>query len=280
MWNQIKTTLLLGALMGLFLFIGSFFGNSGLAIALIFGIGFNFVQYFWSDKIVLRMSNAKELSKKDAPRLFKMIENICKKADMPLPKKIALVPSMTPNAFCTGRGPKHYVVAVTQGIMQLLSEKELEGVLAHEIAHAKNRDVLVGTVAASIAGVIVYLAHMARWTAFFGGRDDNGSSNIISILLLAIFAPIAAMIIQLAISRSREYLADSTGAKIIEDPKPLARALEKLHQGVKVRPMRKGSRAMSSLYIVNPFTADAFINLLSTHPPMKERVKRLEAMKF
>ena len=266
--------------MGLFLFIGSFFGNSGLAIALIFGIGFNFVQYFWSDKIVLRMSNAKELSKKDAPRLFKMIENICKKADMPLPKKIALVPSMTPNAFCTGRGPKHYVVAVTQGIMQLLSEKELEGVLAHEIAHAKNRDVLVGTVAASIAGVIVYLAHMARWTAFFGGRDDNGSSNIISILLLAIFAPIAAMIIQLAISRSREYLADSTGAKIIEDPKPLARALEKLHQGVKVRPMRKGSRAMSSLYIVNPFTADAFINLLSTHPPMKERVKRLEAMKF
>ena len=281
MWNQIKTTLLLGTLMGLFLLIGSFFGKGGLLIALIFGFGFNFIQYFWSDKIVLRMSKAKILNKKDSPKLFKMVEGICKKADMPMPLNIAMVPSMTPNAFCTGRGPKHYVVAVTQGIMQLLSEKELEGVLAHEIAHAKNRDVLIGTIAASVAGVIVYLSYMARWAAIFGGvRDDNGGSNIVQLLLLAIVAPIAAVLIQLAISRSREYLADATGAKIIKNPKALANALQKLHNGVKVRPMKRGNKAISSLYIVNPFSASAFINLFSTHPPMKERVRRLEAMKF
>ncbi|MDP4012637.1 MAG: zinc metalloprotease HtpX [Candidatus Nanoarchaeia archaeon] len=281
MWNQIKTTLLLGVLMGLFLLVGSFFGRSGLTIALIFGFGFNFIQYFFSDKIVLAMSGAKELSKKDAPKLHKMIENICKKANMPLPLKVALVPSMTPNAFCTGRGPKHYVVAVTQGIMQLLSEKELEGVLAHEISHAKNRDVLVGTIAASIAGVIVYLAHMARWAAIFGGgRDDNGRSNLVSLLLLSILAPIAAILIQLAISRSREYLADSTGAKILKDPHSLSNALKKLHNGVKLRPMKKGNRAIASLYIVNPFTAGAMVSLFSTHPPLNKRVERLESMKF
>jgi len=280
MWNQIKTTLLLGVLMGLFLLVGSFFGTTGLTIALIFGFGFNFVQYFWSDKIVLAMYKAKELKKKDAPRLHKMVEGICKKANMPRPKKIALIPSMTPNAFCTGRGPKHYVVAVTQGIMQLLNDKELEGVLAHEMAHAKNRDVLVSTIAASIAGVIVYLAYMARWAAIFGGmRDDEGGSNIVSLLMLAILAPIAAMLIQLAISRSREYLADSTGAKIIKNPIALANALQKLHHGVKVRPMKKGNKAMASLFIVNPFTTGAFVKLFSTHPPMEERVRRLKAMK-
>ena len=280
MFDRLKTTFFLGLLMGLFLFIGSFFGRSGLTIALIFGFGFNFIQYFFSDKIVLAMYRAKELSKNQAPNLHKMIDDICKKANMPKPKKICLIPSDAANAFCTGRGPSHYVVAVTQGILNLLTNEELKGVLAHEISHAKNRDVLVATIAASIAGVIVYLANMARWGAMFGSRDDNGNSNVVSLLILSILAPIAAGIIQLAISRSREYLADSTGAKIIKNPLALASALNKLENGAKTRPLRFGSKAAASLFIVNPFSANNFINLFATHPPLSARIKRLKEMEF
>lgn len=264
--------------MGLFLFIGSFFGRSGLTIALIFGFGFNFLQYFFSDKIVLAMYRAREIKKSEAPNLYKMIDEICKKANMPKPKKVCLIPSDASNAFCTGRGPKHYVVAVTQGILNLLSNEELKGVLAHEIGHAKNRDVLIGTIAASIAGVIVYLANMARWGAMFGSRDENGNSNVVSLLILSILAPIAAVIIQLAISRSREYLADSTGAKIIKNPLALANALQKLESNVKFRPLRFGSKAAASLFIVNPFSGQALISLFSTHPPLNKRIQRLKEM--
>lgn len=280
MWNQLKTALFLGLLMGLFLFIGSFFGRNGLTIALIFGFGFNFLQYFFSDKIVLAMYRAKEIKKSEAPNLYKIIEDICKRANMPKPKKVCLIPTDTPNAFCTGRGPNYYVVAVTQGILNILTNEELKGVLAHEIGHSKNRDVLIATIAASIAGVIVYLANMARFSLMFGRSDDNRNSNVVGLLLLSILAPIAAVIIQLAISRSREFLADSTGAKIIKNPLALASALQKLENANRMRPLRFGSRAAASLFIVNPFSGQALINLFSTHPPLNVRIKRLKEMEI
>jgi heat shock protein HtpX len=283
MWNQIKTVLLLGILTALLLFIGSFFGSTGLAFAIIFVILMNLVTYFFSDKIALFMYHAKEIKKSQLPWLHNMIKEIAKEAKIPEPKGIYLIPTNQANAFCAGRGPSHYVVACTQGILDLLTKDELKGVLAHEISHSKNRDVLIATVAATIAGVISYLAHMARFVAIFGGfgRDnENNSGNIISLLVLTILTPIIALIIQLAISRSREYLADETGAKLVKDGKPLANALKKIHASVKNSPLNFGSEAASSLFIENPFRGNILLNLFSTHPNVNDRIEKLNKMRF
>ncbi len=283
MINQIKTVLLLGVLTGLLLFLGSFFGKTGLTVAIIFVILMNSITYFFSHKIALFMYKAKEIKKSQLPWLHSMIKEIAKEADIPEPKGIYLIPTEQANAFCAGRGPNYYVVACTQGILNLLTKEELKGVLAHEISHSKNRDVLVATIAATIAGVISYLAQMAQFAAIFRGGNRNneqGSNNLIGLLVLAILTPIIAMIIQLAISRSREYLADETGAKLLKDGKPLARALEKIHASVKTNPLHFGSEAASSLFIANPFKGNALLNLFSTHPPADQRIKRLNSMKF
>ena len=282
MYNQIKTVLLLGTLTALLLFIGNFFGQSGLNIAIVFVVLMNSVMYLFSDKIALMMYRAKELKKTEYPELHSIIKKIAKQAKIHGPKGIYLIPTEQANAFCAGRGPKHYVVACTNGILKILNKEELSGVLAHEIGHAKNRDVLISTIAATIAGIISYLAHMLQFAAFFGGgRDENrGTSDIIGLLVLAILTPIIALIIQLAISRSREYLADETGARIVKNGKPLASALEKINNSVQNNPLRFGSEAGSSLFIANPFKKNLLINLFSTHPPYEERVKRLRSMKF
>ena len=282
MINQIKTILLLGVLTGLLLLIGSLIGGQqGLFIALIFALLMNFVTYWFSDKIVLAMYRAKEASKSQSPVLHSIVEEICKKTGLPKPK-IYIIPIDTLNAFATGRNPKNAAVAATEGILKALNKDELRGVLAHEMGHIKNRDILITTIAATIASIISYIAYMARWAAIFGSgdRDRGGSVNIIGLLLLSILAPIAALVIQLAISRSREYFADETGAKTLKDSESLASALEKIERSVKINPLRFGNAATSSLFIVNPFSGQAFITLFSTHPPTHERAKRLRAMKF
>lgn len=281
MWNQIKTVLLLGILSGLVLGIGFLVGgNTGMTVALGFAVLMNFGMFFWSHKLVLLMYRAKPASKKEYPHLHKMVEEIAHKLGLPKPA-LYIVPTETPNAFATGPSHKKAVVACTQGILKLLNEQELRGVLAHELSHVKNRDMLVTTIAATLAAVISYVAMMARFAAIFGGmRDrDNGSGNLIGILVMSILAPIIAMILQLAISRSREYLADETGAKTIKDSHSLASALNKLEDGCKAKPLR-GNATTSSLFIVNPFTAGGLVSLFSTHPPTKLRVERLMKMKF
>ncbi len=280
MINQLKTALLLGLLTGVLLGIGYLLGGySGLTIGLIFAIVMNFGSYWFSDKIVLAMYHAQEVKEHDAPELYKIVKEVIHLAGMPMPK-VYIIPTDTPNAFATGRNPKHAAVACTKGILDLLNKDELKGVIAHEVAHIKNRDILIQTVAATIAGVISYVGMIARWGAIFGGLGgrDNDSGGIIEFLVLAIITPLLAVLLQLAISRSREYLADETGAKMIHNPHALASALQKLHLGVKHNPMRFGSPATSSMFIVNPFSARGLANLLSTHPPMEERVKRLKKL--
>jgi len=280
--NQLKTIALLGVLTALMLWFGSMWGQSGLIVALAFVLIMNFGAYFFSDKIVLAMYKAKEVKAKDAPNLFGVVKEIAKDAGIPMPR-VFIMPSETPNAFATGRNPKHSAVAFTKGILNLLTKEELKGVTAHEISHIKNRDTLVMVIASTIAGVISYLAFMARWAAIFGGfggRDNRDGGNAIGLLIMAIITPLIAMLLQMAISRSREYMADESGAKIIKNPKALASALEKLHEGVKHNPMRLGNASTSSLFIVNPFKASTMMSLLSTHPPVKERVKKLRNMEI
>ena len=279
MWNQIKTVLLLGILSGLVLAAGFLIGGrTGLTMALVFSILMNFGMYFWSHKLILMIYRARPAPKKDYPHLHKMVEEIAHKSGLPKPA-LYIVPTETPNAFATGPSPKKAVVACTEGILKLLTDNELKGVLAHELSHVKNRDMLVTTIAATMAAVISYLASFARYAMIFGNhRDRDNSGNLIASLLLVILAPIIALLLQLAISRSREYLADETGAKTIKDPKGLATALSKLEHGCKARPMR-GNPTTSSLFIVNPFTAQGLVSLFSTHPPTSERIKRLEEMK-
>lgn len=277
--NQFKTFILLAFLTALMLWIGSLWGTSGLVIGLVFALLLNVGSYFFSDKIVLAMYRAKEVTETKEPQLYKIVKEVTTLAGIPMPK-VYIIPSTTPNAFATGRNPKHAAVACTEGILKLLTKEELKGVIAHEVAHIKNRDILIQTIAATIAGVISYVAMMARWSAIFGGfgdRDRDG--NFLELLLLAIITPLIAMLIQLAISRSREYIADETGARTISNPKSLASALAKLENGIRHDPMHFGSPATSSLFIANPFNAKGFVTLLSTHPPMEERIKRLEAMK-
>ena len=281
--NQIKTVLFLGVLSGLLLLIGRLIGGTqGLAVALVFAILINVGSYFFSHKLILLMYKAKEVSKNDNPGLHEMVEEISREASIPKPK-IYIVPTDAPNAFATGPNYKKSVVAVTKGILNLLSKEELKGVLAHEIAHIKNRDMLISTIAATIASVITYLAHMAQFAAMFGGgnRDDNqGGGNIIGLLFLAILAPIAAMLIQLAISRSREYIADERGARLIKKAEPLARALEKLESGAKHHPLMLGTESTNNLFIVNPLRGrgQSFLQLFLTHPPTSKRIERLKSL--
>src|SRR3989344_8072344 len=278
MLNQIKTALLLGSLTGIFLVIGYFFaGTSGLTIALGFALFMNLITYFFSHKIVLFIYRAKEADKNKYKNLYRDVKQVSELANMPMPK-VYIVPTQTPNAFCTGRSPKHAVLAFTEGILELLSERELKGVIAHEISHAKNRDILISSIAAVIAGAISYIAFMARW-GFFGGNRDEGGNNILGLILIGIITPIIAMLIQLAISRSREFLADRTGALTIKDPNALADALTKLHSGVKHNPLKFGNEAMSSMFIVNPFTMKGMMSLLSTHPSLESRVGKLRSLK-
>ncbi len=274
-----KTVILLGLLTALLLWIGSFFGQAGLTFAIIFAVLINFGSYWFSDKIVLAMYRAKPVTKKHAEPLYKLVEEVAKEAKIPMPK-VYIVPGPTPNAFATGRSPKHAAVACTEGIIALLEKEELKAVIAHEISHIKNRDTLIATIAATIAGVISYIAAMARWAAIFGSNRDRNDGGMLQLLVLAILTPLIATIIQLAISRSREYLADATGAKIIKNPKALASALHKIETGIMHYPMRFGNRAGASLFIENPFRGEALINLFSTHPPTKERIKRLNEMKI
>lgn len=279
MINQVRTVILLGALTGLMLWAGAALGGpDGLTIALVIALIINVGSYWFSDKIVLAMYSGKQVSKKQEPELHEMMEKLCKKADLPKPK-IYILPMEVPNAFATGRSPKKAAIACSKGILKILNKEELEGVLAHELAHVKNRDTLIATIAATIAGVISYLAFMARFAAIFGGGRNRGG-GVFELLLLAILTPIMAAIIQLAISRSREYIADASGAGYIQNGKGLASALQKLHLSAKHNPLRFGNKATASLFIVNPFTAKGFSNMFSTHPPMKERIKRLNEMKF
>jgi heat shock protein HtpX len=281
MSNSIKTVLLLGLMTGLILAIGDLFGGpQGMAIALVFSLVINFASYWFSDKIVLAMYRAREVTEAEAPELYSTVHNVALRAGIPMPR-VYSIPSETPNAFATGRNPEHAVVAVTEGILRLMSREELEGVLAHEISHVKNRDILISSVAAALAGVVMMLAHMARWAAFFGGvggrdRDDEGG-GIIGLVLTAILAPIAAMLIQMAISRSREYQADASGAKTIGNPLGLASALAKLSRANEVAPMDARPET-AHLFIVNPLSGRSLASLFSTHPPIEERIARLRAM--
>lgn len=280
MINQLKTVVLLGALTGVMLLIGGLIGGQqGLTIALVFALLMNGAAYWFSHKIVLMMYRAQPISKQQAPKIHKIVEEVAKAAGIPKPQ-VYLIPTHAMNAFATGRNPKNAVVAVTQGILKLLTEKELKGVLAHEIGHVKNRDILITTIASTIAAVISYVAMMARWAAIFGGggRDNQGKGNILQLLVLAILAPLIAMILQMAISRSREYLADERGAKITKDPEALASALLKLEESARHIPLKFGNSATSSLFIINPFKGAEIFTLFSTHPSTQERVKRLRAM--
>ena len=282
MFNQVKTVLLLGILTAIMLWIGTFFGQTGLTIALILVLGMNLVSYFFSHKIVLAIYRAKEASRKEYGKLHSIVENVSRKAGIPKPK-VYIIPSDNLNAFASGRNPKNAVVACTEGILRVLNEKELEGVLAHEVSHVKNRDILIATIAATIAGVISYAAMMARYAALFGGmggRDREGGSNILGLLALAILAPIAALVIQLAISRTREYHADESGARLLKDGEGLASALLKLEKHNRAHPMMFGSPTSAHLFISNPFSVHGIVKLFSTHPSTAERTKRLRGMRF
>jgi heat shock protein HtpX len=278
--NTLKTTILLATLTGVFLAIGWVLGgNSGMVLAFVFAIVMNLGAYWFSGDIALRVNGAREVSPQEAPELHQLVEELAMYARLPKPR-VAVINSPSPNAFATGRDANHAVVAVTSGIMGLLSRDELAGVLAHELAHVRNHDILISSVAATVAGAITMLAHMAQWAMIFGGfggRSDDDEGNPFAALLMIIIAPIAAAIIQLAISRSREFGADETGARIHGNPESLARALEKLDAATSVRPMEVNP-SMAHLFIVNPLKGARVAGLFSTHPPVQERIRRLRAM--
>jgi len=282
MTNTFKTFILLAGLTALLLLIGqAIAGRQGLYVALSMAMAMNLVGYWFSDKIALAMSGAQPVSQDQAPELHRMVEHLSVQAGLPKPR-VYVIPQDSPNAFATGRNPEHAAVAVTEGILRILKPHELEGVLAHELAHIKNRDILISSVAAVIAGAVSHLAMMAQWGAMFGmGRSDDdegsGGGNMIGALFLAIVAPMAAMLIQMAISRNREYVADSTGAQMIGAGRPLADALLKLQAYNKQIPMQVNP-AMAQMYIVNPLSGRSLMRLFSTHPPTEERVARLMAL--
>ena len=278
--NRLKTTLLLGGLTALVLAVGYYFGGqNGALIALVLSAGMNLGSYWFSDKIVLAMYGAKEISREANPKLHLIVEELTQKANIPKPR-LYLVSLPIPNAFATGRNEKHAVVAVTSGILQLLNEDELRGVLAHELSHIKNRDILISSIAATLAGAISYLAQMAYFAGMFAGnsRNERSGGNAFGTIALLILTPIIATLLHLAVSRSREYLADETGAHISKDPKSLASALKKLHQSSRAHPLigEPKYEATAHMFIVNPFKPSLLMSLFSTHPPVEERVKRLE----
>lgn len=266
----------------IFVALGSLIGGQdGAMIAFFIALVMNFVSYWFCDKIVLRMYGAQQISEAEAPQLYSIVSSLAQKAAIPMPK-VYIIENDSPNAFATGRNPSNGVVAVTTGIMRILSKEELEGVLAHEISHIKHRDILVQTVAATLAGAITMIANFARFTAFFGGgsSDGEGRGNIFSVIIFSMIAAFAAMLIQLAISRSREYMADDRGAHLSGNPLFLAGALKKLTAGVARSPMNDANPSTAPLFIVNPFSAKGVLALFSTHPPIEERIKRLEDMAY
>jgi heat shock protein HtpX len=280
MSNMFKTALLLAVLTAMLVLIGGAIGGQqGMLVAFVMALAMNFFSYWFSDKIVLRMYGAQPIDEARAPRLYATVRRLATRAGIPMPR-VYLIPTDTPNAFATGRNPQNAAIAVTDGIMRVLDEEELEGVLAHELAHVGNRDVLISTIAATLAGAITYLAHMAQWSMMFGGHrdDEEGGTNPFAAILLAVLAPLAAMLVQMAVSRSREYQADATGARLAGKTWGLAKALEKLHMAQQVAPMA-ANPATAHLFIVNPLSGQALMQLFSTHPPMEERIRRLRAMR-
>lgn len=277
--NMVKTVGLMVLMMGLLMLIGQWFGGEqGLFLAFAFSLAMNFGMYWFSDKIVLMTYRAKEVTEQDAPKLYGIVRKLALQAELPMPR-VYIIPGQTPNAFATGRNPDHAAVAATEGILRTLSEDELEGVMAHELAHVKHRDILIGTIVAAMAGAITFLTRMAMWASLFsGGSRDRENSNPIGEILLLILAPIAAMLIQFAVSRSREFAADAAGARISGRPLSLANALRKLHAGVERIPMENAGTATAHMFIVNPLRGGGMMKLFSTHPPMEERVSRLEQL--
>ena len=272
----LRTTILLATLSGLFVAIGFLIGGSSTALLFLFMAALmNMGAYFFSDKLALKMSGAKSISEQEAPRLYQIVRDLCTRADLPMPR-LYMIPVDQPNAFATGRNPKHSAVAVTQGITQLLSEDELRGVIAHELAHIKHRDILIASVAATIGAAITYLGYMLM---FFGGGEESESPlGLVGMLAMILLAPIAATIIQLSISRQREYAADARGAELTGNPESLASALLRLEEGAKAMPMQV-NQAAEPLYIVKPFSGGGFAKLFSTHPPIEDRVRRLRQMR-
>ena len=271
---MLRLTLMLALLVGIFLAIGYFIGGvTGMTIALVIAFLMNFLAYWFSDKIVLAMYRAKPLKNE---KIEKMVRKLAEKAKIEMPK-LYVIETSQPNAFATGRDKKHCAVAVTTGLLETLNEKEIEGVLAHEVAHIKNRDILISTIAATIAGAISYIAEIFWWSSIFGGEEEKPIWAVIPVIILA---PIAALLIQLAISRGREFLADETGAKLTGSPEALASALRKISRMAKENPLEQGSAATSHMWIVNPFKGNFFTKLFSTHPPVEERIKRLEMLRM
>ena len=278
MFNLLKTAVLMAAITALFMFLGQMWGGrSGMMLALLVALGLNFFSYWFSDKIVLRMTNAREVDETTAPQFVRMVRDLATRAGLPMPR-VYLIDEQAPNAFATGRNPSHAAVAATTGILQLLSERELRGVMAHELAHVRHRDILISTISATMAGAIGMLANFAM---FFGGRDSEGRpANPIAGVLVAILAPLAASLIQMAISRAREFEADRGGAEISGDPQALASALQKIHHYAQGIPMMAAERhpETAQMMIMNPLSGGGLRGLFSTHPPTEERVERLLAM--
>jgi len=279
MTNTFKTVVLMAAMMGLFLFFGDALGGrQGLVLAFILSVAMNFGMYWFSSKIVLMSYGAQEVTEADEPRLFGIVSRLASQAQLPMPK-VYIIPGDTPNAFATGRNPEHAAVAATQGILARLSDDELEGVIAHELAHVKHRDILISCLVATMAGAITFIARMAMYAALFGGGSrDRENSNPFGQIALLVLAPIAAILIQLAVSRSREFAADEGGAKISQRPVSLANALRKLERAAEETPMQNAGTATAHLFIVNPLTGGGITRLFSTHPSTEERIARLEQM--
>jgi heat shock protein HtpX len=281
MGNQIRTTFLLAVMTALILWVGQLLGGrQGMIIALIFAAGMNFFSYWYSDKLVLKMYRASEVAPNQAPELYEMVQRLTQQAGLPMPK-LYVIPQEGPNAFATGRNPEHAVVAVTDGLLKIMDREEVMGVLAHELAHVKNRDILIGSIAATMAGAIMMLATMARWSAIFGGGshdEEGGGAGFIGLIVMSIIAPIAAMIVQMAISRSGEYLADATGAKFAGHPEGLANALDKLGAYSKRLPLN-ANPSTAHMFIVNPLSGRSMMSLFSTHPPIEERIARLRGIR-
>ncbi len=282
--NYLKTGMLMAFLIALLAIGGSAWGGYG-GMLLFGGVGlvFNFASYWFSDRIALMMHRAQEVSREQLPEVYDIVERLTRKAGLPMPR-VYVIPSETPNAFATGRSPSHAAVAVTQGILRILDPRQLEGVLAHELTHVRNRDILISTIAAAVAGLISSLGHLIQWGALFGGlsrRDDERGGSVVEMLAWAVLAPLIALVVQLAVSRSREYAADAGGAELLGDPEPLAEALLALERGNEAIPYPYGGPATAHLFIVEPFTGvgGALTNLFSTHPPIEERVARLRAMR-